>query len=80
MCITIGDLLNLFITMSTYDGVIETKVDPERLRPSDVTLLYGDSTKFHTATGWKPKFSINDTMGSLLDAWRKKIAVYKMMR
>lgn len=80
MRISIGDLLQLFIGLSTFDGEIKTEVDPDRLRPSDVVLLYGDSTKFQQTTGWIPKYNLERTMGDLLDAWRKKVTVIKMMR
>lgn len=80
MRISIGDLLQLFISLSTFDGEIKTEVDPDRLRPSDVVLLYGDSTKFTQTTGWQPKYNLERTMSDLLDAWRKKIAIIKMMR
>jgi len=73
--ITIGELLDLLIGLSVYEGKIEKRTDPTRLRPSDVTLLYGDSTKFNQATRWKPRYSLKETMGDLLDAWRRKIVV-----
>lgn len=79
MRITIGELLNLFISLSTYDGKIYKKVDENRLRPSDVTLLYGDSTKFRNKTLWEPKYTINQTMGDLLESWRKKISANKIL-
>ena len=79
MRITIGDLLQLFVDLSTHPGGIETKVDPARLRPSDVVLLYGDSTKFNETTGWKPSFTIEQTMGDLLEAWRRRIAAQLML-
>ena len=75
MRITIGDLLTTFVDLSTYEGVIETKVDPARLRPSDVTLLYGDSSKFISKTGWAPTRTTEETMKDLLNAWRKKIKI-----
>ena len=79
MRISIGDLLDLFIGMSTYEGTIEKKVDQARLRPSDVTLLYGDSSKFLAATGWEPKHTLEQTMGDLLEAWRRKIQVSRLL-
>lgn len=79
MKITIGDLLKLFIELSTYSGTIETKVDPDRLRPSDVVLLYGDSSKFNKTTGWSPQYTIDQTMGDLLRAWRRRIAAQLML-
>jgi GDP-4-dehydro-6-deoxy-D-mannose reductase len=80
MRISIGELLDLLIGLSTFSGTIEKRVDPDRLRPSDVTLLYGDSSKFSSVTGWTPKRSMEQTMGDLLAAWRQKIEVIKLLR
>ncbi len=73
MRITIGDLLDSLISLSTVKN-IQKVIDPDRLRPSDVILLYGDSTKFSETTGWSPKYNLEETMGGLLEAWRKKIS------
>ncbi|MFH1664006.1 MAG: GDP-mannose 4,6-dehydratase [archaeon] len=51
----------------------EVKTDPKRLRPSDVQILLGDSTKFRKQTGWKPEIPFEKTMEDLLNYWRKKI-------
>ncbi len=51
----------------------EVKQDPKRLRPSDVQILLGDSSKFRKQTGWKPEIAFEKTMEDLLDYWRKKI-------
>jgi GDP-4-dehydro-6-deoxy-D-mannose reductase len=80
MRISIGDLLDLFIGLSTCERNIEKKIDPSRLRPSDVVLLYGDSTKFIEITGWAPKYNLERTMSDLLDAWRKKVAAIRIMK
>ena len=79
MRISIGDLLQLFVDLSDFDGEIKTEVDPARLRPSDVILLYGNSDKFHAQTGWLPKYSLEDTMGDLLKAWRRKVSIIKSL-
>ena len=34
---------------------VEVRQDPARMRPSDVTLLLGDCSKFRSATGWEPR-------------------------
>jgi len=33
---------------------VEVRDDPERMRPSDVPLLYGDTRKLRAHTGWSP--------------------------
>jgi GDP-4-dehydro-6-deoxy-D-mannose reductase len=73
--ITIGELLRMLISMSVRPEHFKTEVDPQRLRPSDVILLHGDCTKFMNKTGWKPEYTLQQTMGDLLQAWRKKYKV-----
>ena len=50
---------------------IRTEEDPARLRPSDVLILEGDSSKFREATGWKPEIPFEQTLEDLLDYWRE---------
>ena len=67
----ISDMLNLLLSMSQKK--IEVKQDPARMRPSDVEILLGDSTKFRQKTGWKPEIPFETTMKDLLDYWRKLV-------
>ncbi|HEY9784854.1 MAG TPA: GDP-mannose 4,6-dehydratase [Candidatus Obscuribacterales bacterium] len=53
---------------------LSIKVDPDRLRPSDVMILQGDASKFKKATGWTTTYSFEQTMGDLLDYWRQRLA------
>lgn len=69
--ITIRDLLDRLIALSTAEVTVE--VDPGRLRPSDVEILLGDSTKFRQATGWEPQIPFDQTLGDLLDYWRQRV-------
>uniref|UniRef100_A0A7C4GE68 NAD-dependent epimerase/dehydratase family protein n=1 Tax=candidate division WOR-3 bacterium TaxID=2052148 RepID=A0A7C4GE68_UNCW3 len=52
---------------------VEIRPDPARMRPSDVELLIGDSTRLHQATGWEPKFRFEQTLKDLLDYWRARV-------
>ncbi|MDP7421859.1 MAG: GDP-mannose 4,6-dehydratase [bacterium] len=65
----ISEILDMLLEMSTV--LIEIKTDPLRLRPSDVPVLIGDSTKFRLVTGWEPQFSIDQTLKDILEYWRK---------
>lgn len=69
--VAISELLNMVIAHTSQK--IEIKVDPERLRPSDVPLLLGDYSKFHKATGWKPEIPFDKTLGDIMDFWRANI-------
>lgn len=65
---TIREMLEILLGMSKVK--IEIQVESNRLRPSDVEILLGDSTKFRTQTGWKPEIPFEKTMEDLLNYWR----------
>lgn len=70
---TVGDMLNHLLKHSTVDN-IDIKIDPSRLRPSDVTLQIPDTSKFRAITGWKPEIPFEHTMLDLLNYWRCKLS------
>ncbi|MFQ5692670.1 MAG: GDP-mannose 4,6-dehydratase [Nitrospinota bacterium] len=67
----IRDVLDMLLAMARKP--IEVEVDPERLRPSDVPLLIGDSTKFREVTGWAPEIPFEQTLREILDDWRERV-------
>ncbi|MBX9694069.1 MAG: GDP-mannose 4,6-dehydratase [Cyanobacteria bacterium] len=68
---SIQELLDFLLSQTK--AKIEVVVDPDRLRPSDVELLQGDPSKFIKATGWKPRYTFEQTMTDLLEYWRDRI-------
>lgn len=70
--IHIRDLLQMILDRSKVEVKIE--VDPDRLRPSDVEILIGDSSKFRADTGWEPQVPFEKTLSDLLDYWRDQFA------
>ncbi|OGG62773.1 GDP-mannose 4,6-dehydratase [Candidatus Kaiserbacteria bacterium RIFCSPHIGHO2_02_FULL_59_21] len=67
---TIGDMTKKLLALSTVKN-IKVKVDPARLRPSDVTLQIPSTKKFEKATGWKPTIPFSQTLQDTLDYWRE---------
>ncbi len=65
-------LLDQLMAMVNVDVRIEP--DPERMRPSDVEILIGDSSKFRECTGWEPRIPLETTLRDLLDYWRGRVA------
>lgn len=53
---------------------VELRVDPGRLRPSDIPALVGDPGRLRAATGWVPRYGLDRTLGDLLDDWRRRVA------
>ena len=68
---SIGDMLNLLISLSPKKDEIKIEVDPKLLRPSDVTLQIPDISKFENETGWKSEIPLETTLEDLLNFWRE---------
>lgn len=69
--VKIKDMLNLLLSMSKIKPKIVE--DKSRMRPSDVPILLGDSSKFRKATGWKITIPFEKTMKDLLNYWRERV-------
>jgi GDP-4-dehydro-6-deoxy-D-mannose reductase len=70
--ITIREMLQQIVGHARVEVRIET--DPARLRPSDVEVLIGDSSKFRAETGWQPTIPLAQTIADTLDYWRGRFA------
>ena len=76
--IRIGDLLQRLIRLCGVD--VELHVDASRLRPVDLPILVGDSSKLRAATGWSPRLDLDQTLLDLLADWRRKTALADPVR
>jgi len=68
---SIREVLDILLSLTSIN--IKVKVDPKRLRPSDVPILLSDCTKFVQLTGWEPKIPFNQSLRDLLDYWRERV-------
>ena len=69
---TIQQMLDQLIEMSNVKN-IKTYVDPELLRPSDVTRQIPSVSKFQQATGWEPTIPYKVTLEEMLNYWRNTL-------
>jgi len=69
--ITVGDFLDILKKKAKCK--IPSRVDPDLLRPADVTLQVPDVGKFRNETGWKPKYSFDESVEFLLDHCRRMV-------
>jgi len=67
----IEDVLKLLLQQSSQEITVEQV--PERMRPSDVPLAVGDSTRIHTLTGWQASYDLSGTLAELLAYWREQV-------
>jgi len=65
------EILDMLLSLSRTK--VEVKIDPKRLRPSDVQILLSDSTKIRQLTGWEPKIELKQSLEDLLDFWRERV-------
>lgn len=66
---TFREALDRLITFSNVKN-IDVKVNPKYVRPTALPYLIGDTTKFRTLTGWKPKIGIDQILSDTLNYWR----------
>jgi GDP-4-dehydro-6-deoxy-D-mannose reductase len=69
---SIQEVLDTLLQLSTVS--IQVKKDPDRLRPADVSLMLGDATRFHQHTGWQPEIDFHQTLETVLNYWRHRVA------
>jgi GDP-mannose 4,6-dehydratase len=70
---TIRQMLDMLLEMTTLKGKIEVRVDPALVRPADVTLQIPSIEKFQKATGWKPEIPYKQTLLDMLNYWREEV-------
>jgi GDP-4-dehydro-6-deoxy-D-mannose reductase len=68
---SIRGLLMQLVSLSTI--ALTIAVDPAKLRPSDVSEVRCDSTRFWQATGWQPTIAIEKTLRDVLAYWRLRV-------
>jgi GDP-4-dehydro-6-deoxy-D-mannose reductase len=67
---SLDEALSLLLDMSTVE--IRTRVDRSLIRPADPPILAGNPLELERVTGWKPAYRPEDTLGQLLDYWRRR--------
>ncbi len=66
----IQQILDTLCNLSSAAITIEH--DPARMRPSDVPSVVCDLSRFRAATGWKPQYTLQQTLSDILQFWRER--------
>lgn len=66
----IQSILDTLLALS--DTEIKIEIDPERLRPADIPVLYGSYDKIEAAVGWRPEIAFETTVQDVLNDWLEK--------
>lgn len=68
--VSVGDVLDMLIKLALVP--IKKELNPNLLRPIDVTKQIPNTTKFDTLTVWEPVYTLEETLNFLLDSYRKE--------
>ena len=71
--VAIQELLDILLELSSESIVIEPT--PDRMRPSDVPVIEADISKLCEDTGWKPEYSLQETLETMLNHNRKNFGL-----
>ncbi len=69
--VKIETVLQKLIEIAGIEVVVEH--DPERMRPSDTPCLYGSYAKLMAQTGWKPDYSLEESLKDILADWFERV-------
>ncbi len=67
----IGDVLADLLAMAGVEALIVP--DPARMRPIDIALAAGDSTRARDLLGWVPRIAWAQTLADVLADWRARV-------
>jgi GDP-4-dehydro-6-deoxy-D-mannose reductase len=70
--VLLQDVAERLIGLAGTDLVL--RVDPARLRPSDVPEMRGDFSRLQKATGWEPLIDLDETLQDVLTYWTSEVA------
>jgi GDP-4-dehydro-6-deoxy-D-mannose reductase len=65
----ISELLRTALRLACVKA--EIRPVPHLMRPSDEKIIFGSTEKIRKHTGWKPVFSIEQTLMSMLEYWNR---------
>jgi GDP-4-dehydro-6-deoxy-D-mannose reductase len=68
VAVRIGDVLDQLRLLC--HRIVEVVTAADRLRPSDAAVLTGNSDKLRKVTGWRPQYTLQQTLRDTLDYWR----------
>jgi GDP-4-dehydro-6-deoxy-D-mannose reductase len=68
--VSMQDLAELLLRLA--DRPMRLDIDPDRLRPVEVPVHWGDNTKLRQTTGWQPSINLEQSLADVLQWWRER--------
>jgi len=69
--IALKEVLAMLLSFTSRE--IDIRVDPQKLRKTDIPLLVGDNQKIQSTTSWTPQISLKQTLLDLLEYSRRTL-------
>lgn len=69
--VALRDVLGALLALAQVD--VEVVTDPELVRPVDMPVLVGDSSRLEQATGWRPTVSLDRSLADALESARTEV-------
>src|SRR3990167_4381934 len=70
---TIRSIIEIMSEYAGVNGSFKVEQSSKFMRPSDISVLLGDSTKFRNITGWEPTIAWEKTCQDLVDYWKERV-------
>jgi GDP-4-dehydro-6-deoxy-D-mannose reductase len=70
IAVLISDIIDMFQMITGIDVTIEIGAD--KVRPRDVTEIYGDPGRLQADTGWRRQIPLEKTVEDMLNYWRSQ--------
>jgi len=70
VAVGLSDIVKMFQAISGID--VSIALDPEKIRKSEVSEMYGDPGKLQAETGWQCQIPLEKTLEDMLDYWRSQ--------
>ena len=68
----IRDVIKEILSLSSIS--IDVQTDPKKLRPLDMPSIRADITKIQAVCGWKPRYSLHESLQDVLNDWRLRVS------
>jgi GDP-4-dehydro-6-deoxy-D-mannose reductase len=68
---SIQEILDILVGLSKVS--ISVEVDPGRMRKADIPVLRGDNGKMCALVDYRPRYSLQETLGDVLEWWRGEV-------
>lgn len=69
----IGDLLDELLHLARVP--VRVRIDSDRLRPADASVMQGDASRIRSELGWAPRIPVERMLSDTLEWWRAQIRI-----